>query len=59
MNYLVVSGIIHIFAIAIKTMVIHPGEQRLLLGHQGRAFFMPGKNASNCSQIKILAVAIP
>ena len=31
------------FAIAKRTMVIHPGEQRLLLGHQGRAFFMPGK----------------
>lgn len=24
-------------------MVVHPGEQRLLLGHQGRAFFMPAK----------------
>ena len=26
-----------------RTMVVHPGEQRLLLGHQGRAFFMPAK----------------
>lgn len=48
-----------IFAIANKTMVVHPGEQRLLLGHQGRAFFMPGKNARRFSQKKILAVAIP
>ena len=47
-----------IFASGYKTMVVHPGEQRLLLGHQGRAFFMPGKSASNYSQ-KILAVAIP
>ena len=47
-----------IFANGNKTMVVHPGEQRLLLGHQGRAFFMPAKNVSNYSQ-KILAVAIP
>ena len=28
-----------IFAIAKRTMVVHPGEQRLLLGHQKSGFF--------------------
>ena len=45
------------FAHGNKTMVVHPGEQRLLLGHQVGHFLCLQMRVT--TRVKILAVAIP